>query len=280
MCKFPKLFKKRKDTNASPPITAEVIQTSREIPLAPPAQSPPEPHLLPEIETVAQPSRPRIQTHDSQPRGIPADVSQPKSAPSSLSWSIEPIKTHSFDVGIENTNKMYAPLSADSPLPSPTLLPHGQAEPPLASPILRAQSSIRTLSFDTASSRNSLLDRSMQHFALSLQHFQEVYQRYEIKRTDRSKTYQNIFELLGESTLADPVDLATALQKCIDETLLDKEHHDRENFLTPWIHGFLKKMYPMMKFVMHLAGGAISVNVILKNLSEIRLDFHPPRYRL
>ena len=193
--------------------------------------------------------------------GLPQSRPQLPSLDTKASPSLSEVPSRglSSPLGSIDISKERSMVSADFPSSSPRFSAPSYIETLQAKPTLGPAASVGSLSFSSLSSRNSLLERSMHHFALSLQHFHQIYQRYEMRRGDRSRTCQNIVEVLDQSSLADPVDMATALQKCIDETIFETQRHGHEYLLTSWIPDFLKKLHPMMKFVMRVIGPAISV---------------------
>ena len=134
--------------------------------------------------------------------------------------------------------------------------PAASMSQPAKAPSLRRDMS--GMSGESFSSTGSHLEASIRRLYSSVQHFQEIYLKYASRQEDPNREYlQNLLQALEHTAVADPVDMATALQTIIEGTTFQKELSDDDYIPAEWVFSFLKKLYPMAKFVFNVSGSIV-----------------------
>lgn len=143
-----------------------------------------------------------------------------------------------------------------------------------SSAILRRQTSI-----ESYSSTATQLESSMRRLQSSMQRFQDIYAKYEAKQNDQKEPWQNVLQALERTTVVDTVDVATALQTTIDKVLTQRTFANDENISAEWASSFLKKLYPLLKFVVNVGGNVALAMAPLSPKLTNRLLSPPPKFQ-
>ena len=108
----------------------------------------------------------------------------------------------------------------------------------------------------------------MRRLYSSVQQFQQIYSKYASKQEDpsRKEYLQNLLHALENTAVADPVDMATALQTIMEGAAIQKGFSNDEFIPAEWVFSFLKKLYPLVKFVFNISGSiAQAINLSISS---------------